>query len=147
MPGFNNTPPTSEFHRHSSWGRTRGIKNLAGPHGTFLHGGGATLPTAAPSAATDGYSSENQRFLHLLFKNTENDKNHGITVWGYNYAFGVWSELYDTSGNQITIAHVNNQVDEYRIYEISGVDRIYVRSTGNQQFHADDVIAAGLSTF
>lgn len=138
---------SSGFHRYSSWGRTRGVKNLAGAHGTMLHGNGATLPTAAPSSATDGYKSENQRFLHIIFINTENNKNHGIDAWGYNYASGVWTELYDTGGNKVEIDHVNNVANEHRIYEICGVDRIYIQSSGNDQFHADDFIAAGLSTF
>ena len=39
---------------------------------------------------TDGYPTENARFLHLHMKETNNDAAE-ITVHGYNYAFGQWS--------------------------------------------------------
>jgi hypothetical protein len=138
---------SSGFHTYQSWGRTRCPKNIAGGHTTLLHGGGKALPGAAPAAETDGYSTENQRFLHILLINTDNTKNHTMTVYGFNYAFGVWFPLKDVDGNAVSVNHVNNAVNEYRIYEIAGVDRVYFRDNGNDDFHADDTIAAATSTF
>ena len=146
--GFNNTPtPASEFHRHSSWGRTRQPKNLAGPHGVLLHDALTTLPTAAPTLATHGYITENQRFLHLMVKNDANNHTHSVTVWGFSYASGKWAKLYDVGGNQVKIRKVNQACDDYYIFEVAGVDRLYFQDTGSQAFHSDDRIAAAMSTF
>ena len=42
----------AEFHRYSSWGRTRGPKNLAGAVGAEV-----VTSTDLPTAVTDGYSA------------------------------------------------------------------------------------------
>ena len=148
--GFNNTPPASEFHRHSSWGRTRQPKNIAGPHKTMLHDGSTTpptvLPTGAPSAATDGYRTENQRFLHIMLTNDANAHTHSLKVWGYSHASGQWGALYDVSGNAVEITKTNQACDEYYIFEVAGVDRVYFQATATQ-YHSDDRIAAAMSTF
>ena len=138
----------SDFHTYSSWGRTRQPKNLAGPHRTMLHDAVTTLPTAAPTLATHGYATENQRFLHLYVKNTEAANNHQITVWGFSYASGQWAEVYDTAGNKIEITF-NNIVEHHYIFEVVGIDRLYVRDTssGGHGFHNTDRIAAAMTTF
>jgi len=125
MAGFNNTPPASEFHRHSSWGRTRGPKNLTGAQGASAT---VSAPTAAPSAATDGYSTENQRFLHVLLDGTTDTSNLGLVVWAYSHAFGAWGKLTDVNATTCVIANsASPQI--YRVFEISGVDRVYLQST------------------
>jgi len=66
---------SSGFHTHSSWGRTRRPKNIAGPDGTALT---FVASLAAAKVVTDAvssvnkanpasgvYSTENQRYLHL----------------------------------------------------------------------------------
>lgn len=136
---------SSGFHRYSSFGRHRGIRNVAGAFGTMLHDASTTLPTAAPSAATDGYRTENERFLHIYVKNSENDENHTLTVWGFNYASGVWAELYDVSGNQVELTF-NQAKDNHIIFEIAGVDRLYFQGSAHN-FHGTDRVAAGLSNF
>ena len=88
MAGFNNTPPGSEFHRHSSWGRTRRPKNLNGATSTAV----VTVENqtgAAPTLVTEGYSTENQRFLHVSLDSNASNDNLVIYVW--HHAFGAWS--------------------------------------------------------
>jgi hypothetical protein len=148
--GFNNTPtPASEFHRHSSWGRTRQPKNIAGPHKTMLHNATTTLPTDAPTLVTDGYHTEGQRFLHLVVHNDSNTNSHQLTVWGYTHASGKWATLHDTSGNLIQINHVNQALDHHYIFEFGGVDKLYFQDSGGPThvFHNTDFIAAAVSTF
>ena len=59
-------------HKYTSWGRTRQPKNLAGAHEAEV----LASDNVDPSAATDGYTTENQRYLHLYFENSEaNDKS------------------------------------------------------------------------
>ena len=59
-------PSTSDNHRYHSWGRTRGPKNLARPEKATQ----AATATAAPTAVTDGYTSENQSLFwpSIIFK-------------------------------------------------------------------------------
>jgi len=47
-------------HKYNSWGRTRQPKNLAGGHTAEV-----VTYTGAPTTVTDGYATENQRYLHL----------------------------------------------------------------------------------
>jgi hypothetical protein len=138
--GFNNTPtPASEFHRHSSWGRTRQPKNIAGKHGTKVAEvgeGSVTLDLAALNAdatadrAARGYTTENQRFLHVTCEAAGAVTN----VYVYSHAFDRWSELVDSTGASLTAGN-----SEHKIFTIAGVDRVAFRLSGN-------VYAAG-STF
>lgn len=139
----------SDFHTYSSWGRTRQPKNIAGPHKSVLHGNGTTLPTAEPTLATDGHKAENQRFIHILVDNTDNTKNHQLTLWGFSYASGKWGKIYDTSGSQIEISRVTQALNKYYIFEIAGVDRVYLQDSGGggNALHADDQVYAAMSTF
>lgn len=139
----------SDFHTYSSWGRTRQPKNIAGAHKSVMHGNGITLPTAVPTLATDGHKTENQRFIHILVENTDNTKNHQLTLWGFSYASGKWGKIYDTSGSQIQIDHLNQALNRHYIFEIAGVDRVYLQDSGvlGQQLHADDQVYAATSTF
>lgn len=142
MAGFSNTPPASEFRNATSWGRTRQPKNLAGAHGTQ-----ASAPTAAPSAATDGFKTESQRFLHILLDGTTDNSTLGIVVWAYSHAFGAWGKLTDVHGNACTISNSAGP-QAHRVFEISGVDRVYLQSTGGDAPPAgNDTIFAACSTF
>ena len=82
--GFNNTPPASEFHTHRSWGRTRGPKNLAGSQGGEV----SVVAVATLDAVTDGYATENQRYLHVLLEDRNESTALTVTIYGYNHAFG-----------------------------------------------------------
>ena len=140
MSGPNRITPTSEFHRHSSWGRTRRPKNLNGATSTAQ----LAAPTGDnPTSATDGYSTENQRFLHVSLK-SDAAENLTVQVWAYSHAFGAWGELTDIRGNAATVVANNTTVHE--VLEISGVDRVYFKLTNGTFGGGDHLYAAG-STF
>ena len=137
-------------HEYSSWGRTRGPKNLTGTQG------GAVTPTATDGAITAfagvtaaavgsiGYATENQRYLHVLVEdaNTTDVAPSAVQVLGYCHAFLRWFQLpqsFDPVGanSAPTAALVPAPTDtgdatsaddpsqrEYRVYHIAGVDRV-----------------------
>lgn len=152
MAGFNNTPPASEFRNATSWGRTRQPKNLAGVHGTKT----ADPSTDAPSAATDGYTTENQRYLHVLLKDAALLSNGlGIVIWAYSHAFGAWGKLTQTNGSAAEIRTTAAETVA-QVFEISGVDRVYFQranvtsggSTASSSFSVgNDELYAACSTF
>ena len=115
--GFNNTPtPASEFHRHSSWGRTRQPKNIAGPHGTKVVDidAGTMNDDDTAARAARGYATENQRYLHVTC-----EAGGSVTaIYVYSHAFDRWSELVDSSGASLTVGN-----SEHKIFTIAGVDR------------------------
>ena len=129
----------------SSWGRTRGPKNVAGDHQVYIHGGlSGDMPTADPSSSTDGYHTEAQRFLHLYWKAASTTA--AVTAWGYSYASGQWSELIDANGTPIKLEVAGQAVDTYRVFEIAGVDKVYFKQSGTA-LAATDLFAAAASTF
>jgi len=83
----------------NSWGRTRSPKNIAGAHETEV----TVVAVASLDAVTDGYATENQRFLHVLVVDKNDGSNLGVTVYGYNHAFGKWAPL-NTLGVSGTVA-------------------------------------------
>tara|TARA_Y100000310_G_scaffold321563_1_gene379395 strand:+ start:431 stop:883 length:453 start_codon:yes stop_codon:yes gene_type:complete len=130
--GFNN----------SSWGRTRGPKNLAG-----TQGGTVTCSSASDllgkTATSAGYATENQRYLHVLIEDAHTAGPGTVKVYGYCHAFLRWFEI-PQSFNQVganaaptavTIpapadsghadpADITPDEREYRTYEILGIDRV-----------------------
>ena len=203
----------SDFHKHSSWGRTRRLKNLTGSDGTAVadlaahptdpasgndvvltianaskSGGVLTLTTAADAnivvgdiihvsgnkslknrtfsviskpanttivVALDhemksitpqpggtirrrtkiGYSTENQRFLHLITAAASTVVN----VWAYTYATGIWSELKlserdikgATDADDVRIeSPIALTAATHRVVEIAGIDRLAFNITG-----------------
>jgi len=105
--GFNNTPPASEFHRHSSWGRTRRPKNVNGASSTTV---------ASPATA---YSTENQRFLHVQCCGTAT-----VTlIEVYYHGSGKWSKLQMNDGSGgLSDAAVG--AGDTAIFEIAGADKV-----------------------
>ena len=133
---------------NTSWGKTRQPKNVAGDHAVYIHGGiSGAMPKTDPSASSDGYATENQRFLHLRWKAEQTNKTHEITAYGYSYASGVWSLLHDTSGTQVKLNTTNEAVDLIRIFQISGIDRVYFKSTGDDDLLETDLFASAVSSF
>ena len=147
------------------WGRTRSPKNLAGSQG------GAVTPLANTNnlqgitASTEGYVTENQRYLHILIEDTNTTAPAVTTVFGYCHAFLRWFEIEaQTMGQAFAEAAANtaptaasistadstrapaSQVPsdrEYRVYHIVGIDRVaFVNSDPTEV----NVFAAG-STF
>ena len=71
---------------YKSWGRTRGPKSLIQTQGVEIDVVAVTdLDSANPQY--DGYSTENQRYLHVLLIDKNNSTNLTVTVYGYNHAF------------------------------------------------------------
>ena len=134
MAGFNNTPPASEFHRHSSWGRTRSPKNVLSSHraGTNSALAALTVPTADPSAVTDGYATENQRFLHVNVLETGSTNSATFSIWVYSHACPRWHKLYvnDGSGGLIPASElIAAGASGHFVFEISGADRVYIEES------------------
>lgn len=209
------------MHRHSSWGRTRRLKNITGTDATAV-ANQASLPTGAadidvvetitaasrtgqiltltianntsivagdivyvsgntslknrafvvasrPNGTTVtidlpqdlrnitptsggsirrrtkiGYSTENQRFLHLITGST----GTVVNVWAYSYATGIWAELKlparDTKGaatdDDVSVElSVAVGTATHRVIEIAGIDRLAFKIT--------NTVYAATSTF
>jgi len=117
------------FLKHNSWGRTRCPKNIAGPHGTEAD----VVLVGTLDAVTDGYATENQRYLHVLATNgTANDATAAartVTLYGYSHATAKWTKLSDPGGALTATAPDNDGTDAvagrfHRVYEIFGIDRV-----------------------
>jgi len=124
----------------TGYGRTRRPKNIAGVDGTAVTDvanlAAAKVVTDASTEAlrtgTGVYTTENQRFLHLISTTAGTVAN----IWAYAYASGIWSELVDSSNASITL-----QANECKIVEIAGIDLL--------AFNLTDVtsVYAACSTF
>ena len=137
--------PTGRAGVPTSWGRTRRPKHLVEhlpPSGT------KQSPTKVEVIASDaalnanlndategenGYSTENQRFLHVFVKhNDAGEAPRGVYIYAYNYAFGEWAPLYLPVGNGASNAsHAlaeavcdDDATSRLYIFDISGVDRV-----------------------
>ena len=127
---------------HTSWGRTRSAKNLAGANGTACTPEANTnnLRGITATPTTVGYATEAQRFLHVLIEDANDTAPAATTVFGYINAFQRWFEIPETnlaaantaaSAASISIADSGRAVAvqvpsdrEYRLYHIVGIDRV-----------------------
>ena len=109
-------------------------------HGVAHSAGDAlTLPTDLPTLSTDGYLTENQRYLHVSVKCTDDgvdgDDTNGtavLQVWIYSHALDRWSELQVHTGNgqwqPVAITQSASGTDTtYYIFDIAGADKVYLR--------------------
>ena len=143
-----------------SWGRTRSPKNIAGVNGTAvtLLANTNSLLGSAAGHKTAGLATENQRFLHVLVTDANDDAPAAVTVMGYCHAFERWFEIPQdqlASANTASTAASITVGDsgaadtaqtpsqrEYRLYHIVGIDR--VAFVGDD---ADVNVFAACSTF
>ena len=153
-------------YKASSWGRTRGPKNIAGPVGTAITVLANTNTLKGITASTAGYVTENQRYLHVLVEETATggDENaDAIVVYGYCHAFQRWFEIPESEAaghGQNTVSAVasidppnssttpTNHVPAaraYRVYEIHGIDR--VAFVGSSDSAVEVNVFAACSTF
>ena len=136
-------------HKYSNYGRTRQLKNIAGKHEEEVD----VVAIASLDAATDGYATESQRYLHVLVVDKNVSTALTVTLYGYAHAFGKWfpiQKIWDTStAATITVADSGTAEGsqtaasrEMVIYEIVGIDRVaFVGTT------ADVRVFAACSTF
>ena len=128
--------------KHTSWGRTRGPKNLNGAPGAVVRVLADTDDLLGITASSAGYPTENQRYLHVLIEDTNTTAPAATTIFGYCHAFQRWFEIPETEAGgegqntanaaaSITIADSGAapaaQVPsdrEYRRYDIAGIDKI-----------------------
>tara|TARA_Y100001963_G_C6558014_1_gene342971 strand:+ start:118 stop:591 length:474 start_codon:yes stop_codon:yes gene_type:complete len=137
------------IHKYSSWGRTRGPKNITGTIGgaVTLEANTNNMLGSASGYKLVGYATQNQRWLHVLVNAADDDSTPAaITVFGYCHAFERWFEIgASTMDTPITADDANiaptaasiqaadvdtNEEDqvpshkEYRRYDILGIDRV-----------------------
>ena len=129
-----------------SFGRTRCPKNLASDdHGTPAEV--AVVVVATLDAVTDGYATENQRYLHVLLIDKHASTGLTVTLYGYNHAFGKWAPLNKLDGSTaatVTVADSgtvegSQTADERELvtFEIAGVDRVaFVGTTADVRCYA-----------
>ena len=133
--GITTNDTTSVFTGYTSWGRTRGPKNIAGAHGntvTVLAHDALPVTTgiSAGGGATDGttgYVTQNQRFLFVTVTATANGTpGQDIEIWAYLHATGVWAFKETLNCDSVTAS--TSQLFEVTI---NGADRIaFVRDSG-----------------
>ena len=131
-------------YKASSWGRTRGPKNIAGPPGTVvgLLANTNNLRNSNADYKTEGYITENQRYLHVLVTDLNGTEPVALTIFGYCHAFERWFEIPESApfpvgdntnpaAASITVADSGRAVSaqvpsdrEYRVYHIVGIDRV-----------------------
>jgi len=132
----------------NSWGRTRSPKNLAGSQEAEVD----VVAVGTLTDATDGYKTENQRYLHVMLVDKNNSTNLSVTVYGYNHAFGKWAPLntlgvetgVDGTPVVVTVADSNEAEGsqdathrEMVTVEIAGVDRVaFVGTTADVRCYA-----------
>lgn len=148
-------------HKYSSFGRTRQLKNIAGPHETEV----AVVAVDSLDAVTDGYSTESQRYLHVLVIDKHVGTGLTVTIYGYSHAFGKWFPLETVAKAEmipssdavalirapatVTVADSGTAEGsqtaanrEMATFEIAGIDRVaFVGTT------ADVRVFAACSTF
>ena len=144
-------------HTPTSWGRTRRPKHLHDDN-PITDKQGASRVTVVTSdslnddlndatAGENGYSTENQRFLHVFVKHSGSGSKT-VTIWAYNYAFGEWAPLLLPLGNATHTAPVastnSDGTSRFYIFDISGVDRVAFTASGTD---APATCRAACSTF
>ena len=153
-------------HKYTSWGRTRSPKALSanvpsvsrpatGAVVTTVAAGDLSDTLAGTNAGENGYSTENQRFLHIMIID-DSAGGESLTLYAYNYAFQKWAKYYipvgvknaaDTTAElsyvAATIEGING--NKYIVVPIDGVDRIAFVDDGTHD--ANFVVYAACSTF
>jgi hypothetical protein len=139
----------------TSWGRTRGPKTLVGVQGGEVD----VVAVSTLTDVTDGYSTENQRFLHVLLVDKNASTNLTVTIYGYSHAFQKWFPLETltqgllNSSNAATLVSAAATITvadsgeaeadqdaadrKMSIFNISGIDRVaFVGTTADVRCYA-----------
>jgi hypothetical protein len=151
------------IYKATSWGRTRRPKHMVEdvPASkqtaitvTTVAAGDLSDALTGTNAGENGYVTENQRFLHLQIEN--NDTAETIKIYGYNYAFGSWAQLYlpvgvkdsaDTTAELAYVAATFSSISGKKMLTIPlrGVDRVAFVDDGTHD--ANLIVRAAMSTF
>lgn len=124
-------------YKADSWGRTRRPKHLANDNAVSSK---QSVSRVIVSDASDlnsdlddategqnGYSTENQKFLHVFVKHNSAAAK-SVIIYGYNYAFGEWAPLLLPLGNATHTAATascnSDGTSRIHVFDISGVDRV-----------------------
>ena len=120
-------------YKPTSWGRTRRPKNITSNDRAYVTGalsvdnlqehtpiGGFTAhPTGSALTHAGIYSTENQRFCHIMTSGSATVTN----MYMYNFAAGFWSELLTGSlGGAVVVG--GTSTPQYRVVEIAGADLV-----------------------
>lgn len=147
-------------YKATSWGRTRRPKHLSDDNIVSAFQGKTTGTNVAVTEVGDldasltsgtegrnGYSTENQKFLHIFIKHNSAAQK-SVNLYGYNYAFGEWSPLLLSLGGATNTAAVattggSGEAQLY-IFDVSGVDRVAFVQTPTD---APNRVRAACTTF
>ena len=134
----------TEFN-YSGHGRTRKPKNVhpSNPSGQVETSTDAPTNDPAADNSGQGYSTENQRFLHLLLDTSPSGNDRTVTVHGYNFATNRWSPVFDIRGTAVSLQ--SDDTSRYQIFEIDGIDKVYFQITDD--LNGDDFFFASVTTF
>ncbi len=140
-------------YKPTSWGRTRRPKHLrenvppakqAATTVTVVTAAQLVQNLTSTDEGRNGYSTENQRYLHVLVSHASANKS--LDIYAYNYAFGEWSPLFLNLGSgafqRATATAGSGGAAQHYIFEIAGIDRIAFVSSD-----PPDVCRAACSTF
>jgi len=139
----------------TSWGRTRGPKTLVGVQGGEVD----VVLVASLDAVTDGYATENQRYLHVMLVDKNVSTALTVTIYGYSHAFGKWFPLETmtqgllNSSNAATLVSAPATITvadsgrsegsqpasdrKMSVFNISGIDRVaFVGTTADVRCYA-----------
>ena len=128
---------------HTGYGRTRRPKALTNDSSIASKETAKTVTVIQEDELNDslndsvaghnGYSTENQRYLHLQLTG-DDDAAYSVIVFGYNYAFGAWAKLFvpvkgstaQNSWKPATIVTIDDASGgpKHVTIEIAGIDRI-----------------------
>ena len=118
-------------HRYSSWGRTRRPKSITTQDRSYVTGAlsiheleehtpdGGFTETSGPNAYYGMYSTQNQRYCHVMTSGSATITNMYI----YNHAAGFWSEMLTGSLGGVVLLG-GSATPQYRIIDISGADYV-----------------------
>lgn len=148
----------------NSWGRTRRPKQLyehlprSGKQGPskveVVDPSDLRADLADSTEGENGYSTENQQFLHVFLKDlTQSPAGvKEVHLYAYNYAFAEWAPLELHLGNATSTAAVaeTGASGDRRMYvfDVSGVDRVaFCHHPTGSTSTAPSRVRAACSTF
>ena len=117
---------------------------------TVVAAGDLAANLDSTDAGENGYSTENQRYLHIQIENDADDDT--LKLYTYNYAFGAWGEYYiPVAGNGSTAEATYVEAKwtslngkKFLIVPIDGIDRIAFVHDGTLN---DMVVRAACTSF